>query len=540
MSKQKGIFWNAKGDLMAGLVVFLIALPLCLAIAQASQAPLFSGIVAGVVGGIVIGFLSKSQLSVSGPAAGLVAIVILAIEKLGAFDIFVCAVIIAGALQLLLGILKAGTVATYFPTNVIEGMLAGIGLTIIIKQIPDATGYGNKSEMAGVADAEDGFVLSSITESLQHIELGAVIITLVGLGLLVLWATKGFKKIQLIPAGLVVVVIGTLLNMLFKGSFSNLYLNDTHLVKLPIPESAGEFFKQFKLPNFSGFANPLVWQTGVVIAIVASIETLLCVEATDKLDPLRRNTSGNSELVAQGAGNIISGFLGGLPITSVIVRSSANINAGAKTKLSAIVHGVLLLVCVATIPVILNYIPKAALAAILIFTGYRLARPAIWKHMWHAGRQQFIPFVATALAVVATDLLKGVALGLIISIFYILRQNLKTPYFFNRSEYKSGNDIIRLQLAQEVSFLNKASIKLTLGHLPENSVVVLDANNTVYIDYDVLEEIKEFRDYSAPARNIQVKFLGFKKEHGITNTHKEDQDNYASYEDFMENYLKIK
>lgn len=540
MSKHKGIFWNAKRDLMAGLVVFLIALPLCLAIAQASQAPLFSGIVAGVIGGIVIGFLSKSPLSVSGPAAGLVAIVIVAIEKLGAFDIFVCAVIIAGVLQLLLGLLKAGTVATYFPTNVIEGMLAGIGLTIIIKQIPDATGYGNKQEMAGVADADDGFLISSITDALQHIEIGAVIITLVGLGILIMWSTKGFKKVQLIPAGLLVVVVGTLLNLLFKGSFTDLYLNDTHLVKLPIPASAGEFFQQFKLPDFNGFKNPLVWQTGLVIAVVASIETLLCIEATDKLDPLKRNTSGNSELVAQGIGNVASGFLGGLPITSVIVRSSANINAGALTKLSTMVHGTLLLVCVATIPAILNYIPKAALAAILIFTGFRLARPAIWIHMWHAGRKQFIPFVATAIAVVATDLLKGVALGLIISIFYILRQNLKTPYFFNRSEYHGNNDVIRLQLAQEVSFLNKASIKLTLGHLPENSVVVLDAANTVYIDYDVLEEIKEFRDFGAPDKNIQVKFLGFKKEHGISNTHKEDQDDYASYEDFMENYLKVK
>lgn len=534
----KSPFWNLKGDLLSGVVVFLIALPLCLAIAQASQAPLFSGIVAGVIGGVVIGFLSKSPLSVSGPAAGLVAIVIGALQQLGAFEIFLCAVVVAGFFQLILGLLKAGSIASYFPTSVIEGMLAGIGITIIYKQIPDATGYGNPNAAAGMVDAEDGVAFSNITEALKHIEPGAVILTLLGLGLLILWTTKPFRKVQLIPAGLMVVIICTLVNTLFAIVAPDLYLSNSHLVQLHIPDSASEFFGQFISPDFSGFTNPLVWQTGLVIAVVASIETLLCIEATDKLDPLKRTTSGNKELLAQGVGNMASGFLGGLPITSVIVRSSANINAGAKTKIATITHGILLFVCVASIPAILNLIPKAALAAILIFTGYRLARPAIFKHMWHAGKKQFIPFVITVIAVFALDLLKGVALGLLISIFYILRHNLKTPYFFNKTVSGDSN-VIRLELAQEVSFLNKASIKLTLDHLPENSTVVFDGSNTVYIDYDVLTEIEEFREVVSKERNITVKFIGFAADIGLENTHKESGDDFVDYNEFLNDYLKI-
>ena len=539
MSKHKGIFWNIKGDMLSGLVVFLIALPLCLGIAQASGAPPFSGIVAGVIGGIIIGLLSKSNMSVSGPAAGLIAIVVMALQTIGSFPLFLCAVMIAGALQLVLGFLNAGTIASYFPVNVIEGMLAGIGITIIIKEIPNAVGFVKDKLEAPMTDAEEGFILKPVIDAVTHPEPGAIIIAVVGLGLLILWQAKFMKKIQLVPAGLIAVLVGTLLNEVFKATGSSLALSGTHLVSLPTPKSASDFLNQFSLPDFSGFAKFDVWKTGIVIAIVASIETLLCIEATDKLDPLKRNTSGNAELRAQGIGNLVSGLIGGLPITSVIVRSSANINAGAKTKLSTMVHGVLLLICVASIPFILNLIPKASLAAILIFTGFRLARPSIFIHMWHAGRKQFIPFVATVLAVVLTDLLKGVALGLIISIFYILRQNLKTPYFFNKKEYHEG-DVIRLALAQEVSFLNKASIKLTLENLPDNSTLVLDATNTVYIDYDVLEEIKEFRDYRSQEKDIEVKFVGFKPEHGITNTHDEGEEEYATYDEFLEHYLKVK
>lgn len=532
MSKQKSLFADAKSDLTAGLIVFLIALPLCLGIAQASNAPPLSGIIAGVIGGLVIGFFSKSNLSVSGPAAGLVAIVIGGIQQLGAFEIFLCAVIVAGALQLILGFIRAGSIANYFPTNVIEGMLAGIGLTIIIKQIPDAVGYVNPRHAGGMEDADDGFTLQTITDSFNHMELGAIVVALIGLSILILWSTKGFKKVQMIPAGLLVVVIGTLVNQLFMSAAPGMYVGGSHLVNLPVPKSAGEFFGNFKLPDLKGFTNPAVWTTGVVIAVVASIETLLCIEATDKLDPQKRYTSGDAELKAQGIGNIISGFIGGLPITSVIVRSSANINAGGKTKLATITHGVLLLVCVATIPFILNLIPKAALAAILIFTGYRLCRPAVFKHMWHAGLSQFLPFVITAAAVVFLDLLKGVGLGMAFSIFYILRNNLRIPFYYKRSVYESS-EVISLVLAQEVSFLNKASIKKTLESISEDSTVILDATNTEYIDYDVLELIKEFHLTKAPDKNIKMSLVGFKNAYHLPeelNSDKHPEDSFPSDE----------
>ncbi|MGN6436091.1 MAG: SulP family inorganic anion transporter [Agriterribacter sp.] len=543
MSTRKGMFSNLKNDVLAGVVVFLIALPLCLAIAQASQAPLFSGIVSGVIGGIVIGILSKSHLSVSGPAAGLVAIVITAIATLGSFKVFLLAVLLAGAIQFALGLLKAGSFAAYFPNNVIQGMLAGIGLTIIIKQIPDATGgWGKINEPIGIKDADDGFNLKEILHSLsswEYIEPMAIIIAVIGLFILFLWTTPALKRFQIIPAGLLVVVLGTLINIILGDRLPHLSLGESHKVTLPIPNNFSEFIAQFQLPDFSAFSNSKVWETALVIAAVASIETLLCVEAVDKMDPLKRITPGNRELLAQGTGNMLSGLTGGLPITSVIVRSSANVNAGAKTKLSAIVHGILLLGCVATIPTILNHIPKAALAAILIFTGYKLASPKVFKHMWKAGRTQFIPFLATAVAVFAMDLLKGVALGLIISIFYILRQNLKIPYFFNRTEFheKEGN-VIRIELAQELSFLNKAHIKQMLANLPPKHTVVLDASNTAYIDYDVLEEIKEFRDVISVENDIHAEFEGFKPEHGIENTRHETKDDFADYDEFMRHYLK--
>ncbi len=514
MNSNISFFARHKRDLLSGLIVFLIALPLCLGIAQASNAPLFSGIVAGVIGGVVIGFLSKSNLSVSGPAAGLIAIVIVAIEQLGAFNIFLCAVIVAGALQLLLGILKAGSVASFFPTNVIEGMLAGIGLTIIIKEFPNALGHNTSS--AGLPDAEDGFILTNTSDLLNHIEPAAVIIAVTGIALLAIWQLKGFKKLQLIPAGLLAVLVGTLINELFKLNNSDWALSTMHLVNLPIPNSPSEFFQQFTLPDLTGFANPNVWKTGVVIAVVASIETLLCIEATDKLDPLKRSTPGNTELRAQGIGNMVSGFLGGLPITSVIVRSSANINAGGRTKIATITHGLLLLICVAMIPTLLNHIPKASLAAILIFTGYRLCRPAIFKHMWKAGTAQFIPFVATVISVVALDLLKGVGIGLVISIIYLLRQNMGIPYYYHRISFKN-EDLIRLTLAQEVSFLNKASIKETLDRLPSNSKVIIDAGKTKYIDFDVLDLIRDFATTKAEAAGIKLSLVGFKEEYNLPN-----------------------
>lgn len=511
--EQKSITSYFKKDFVAGLIVFLIALPLCLGIAQASGAPLFAGIVSGIIGGIVIGAMSGSQLSVVGPAAGLTAIVVVAIGDLGAFNIFLCAVIVAGAIQVILGFLRAGSFANYFPSSVIEGMLAGIGLTIIIKMIPEAVGY-NRPDNANMADADDGFSFGTIADSLQHIQPGAVIIALIGVTLLFLWQTKAFKKLSLVPVGLIVVVLGVIINESLSASGSALTLDSTHLVNLPIASSASEFINQFQMPDWNGFANPKVWQTGMVIAIVASIETLLCIEATDKLDPLKRYTPTNRELKAQGIGNMVAGFVGGLPVTSVIVRSSANINAGARTKLSTIIHGSLLLVSVAAIPAVLNMIPKAALAAILIYTGYRLCNPKVFKHMWKGGITQFIPFVATAAAVVSLDLLKGVGLGLLIAIFYILRQNMRIPFYYQRSSFSNG-DLVKLSLAQEVSFLNKASIKETLEKLPENSSVIIDASNTEYIDFDVLELIQDFYETKAPERNIKLSLVGFKSSYKI-------------------------
>ena len=499
-------------DFLAGLIVFFIALPLCLGIAQASNAPAFSGIISGVIGGIVVGALSRSHLSVSGPAAGLIAIVVGAITTLGSFELFLCAVVVAGVIQLLLGIIRAGGIADYIPSNVIEGMLAGIGLTIIIKESVNAVGV---DKAAFIAEGDPGFQWSDVGYAFQHIQPGALSISLIGLAVLFLWTVKPFKKLQfLVPAAVLVVVLGVVLNEIYLASGSALALSDSHLVNLPVPSSISDFFTQFKLPDFSGFANPQVWLSGLVIAAVASIETLLCIEAVDKLDPLKRYTSGNAELRAQGVGNTVAGLIGGLPITSVIVRSSANVNAGARTKVSTIVHGILLLVCAATIPTLLNHIPKAALAAVLIFTGYRLARPAVWQHMWKGGMSQFIPFVATALCVVALDLLKGVGIGLVISIFFLLRQNARIPYFYQRNTFSKG-ELIKLTLAQEVSFLNKAAIKSTLEKLPVGCAVIIDASNTEYIDYDVLEAIRDFHQSQAPEKEIKLSLIGFKDEYKL-------------------------
>jgi MFS superfamily sulfate permease-like transporter len=513
MKSEAYSFSSFKKDFLAGLIVFLIALPLCLGIAQASHAPLFAGVVAGIIGGIVVGFFSGSQLSVTGPAAGLTAIVLVAIGKLGAFEIFLCSVMIAGVVQMLLGFIKAGGIANYIPSSVIEGMLAGIGLTIIIKQLPDAVGYA-QNKAAVMLDADDGIIMQTITTAMHHVQPGAIIIALVGLAILIGWQTKAFKKFQLIPSGLLVVLIGTIINQLFISSAPAMALDDTHLVRLPVAGSLPEFFGQFTFPNFSGFKMLQVWETGITIAIVASIETLLCIEATDKLDPLKRYTSTDRELKAQGIGNMLSGLLGGLPVTSVIVRSSANVNAGAKSKLSAIIHGVLLVVCAAAIPAVLNLIPKAALAAILIYTGYKLCKPAMFRHMWKGGMTQFIPFIATVVGVVSLDLLKGVGLGIIISIIYILRQNARISFYYQRSVF-TKDDLIRLQLAQEVSFLNKASIKETLNNIPEGSTVIIDATETEYIDFDVLEIIKDFCNSRAADKNIKMSLIGFKNSYGL-------------------------
>ncbi|MBA4277086.1 SulP family inorganic anion transporter [Flavobacterium sp.] len=530
MTKKINLFANLKSDFASGLVVFLVALPLCLGIAMASGAPLFSGIISGIVGGIVVGYLSKSHLSVSGPAAGLTAIVLTAITDLGAFDVFLTAVFIAGIIQLGLGFIKAGSISNYFPTNVIEGMLAGIGIIIILKQLPHAFGYDSDFEGdQSFVQSNGSNTLSSLLGIVDYVQLGAIIITALSLIILIAWDKVPFlKKLKLIPGALVAVILGVILNEIFTASGSSLAIAKEHLVSLPIPSSLEEFKQIIVTPDFSSITNPKVWIVGLTIAIVASIETLLCIEAADRMDVHKRYTDTNVELKAQGIGNLVSSLLGGLPMTSVVVRTSANNNAGAKSKMSTIMHGILLLLSVLIIPAILNKIPLATLAAILLLVGYKLAKPATFKHFWKNGKYQFIPFIATLLAVVFMDLLKGVALGIIISVIFILKGNLKRAYSFRKQEYADG-DIIHIDLAQEVSFLNKAAIKSTLNDIPENSEVIINAQDTVYIAHDVLDLIKEFKKIRAKEENIKVKLIGFKKAYDLLNTGEEGKHIFVEH-----------
>ena len=517
-----------KTDMLSGMVVFLVALPLCLGIAVASGAPPFAGIITGVIGGIIVGYLSGSNVSVSGPAAGLIAIVLVAITDLG-YETFLVAVIIAGLFQLILGFAKAGTISSYFPTGVIEGMLAAIGIIIIKKELPHAIGYDKAHEgdfFALEKGSETGF-FTELINSVNYAHLGAIIVTVVSISILIAFNKVAFlKKIKAVPGALVVVVVGIILNEFFKLSGSPLAISQEHLVTLPTASSFSEFFGQFTSPDLSGLANSKTWVVGATIAIVASIETLLCLEAGDKMDPMKRFSSANTELKAQGIGNMLSGFIGGLPMTSVIVRTTANINAGAKTKLSAIAHGIFLLAAVVLIPGLLNKIPMACLAAILIMIGIKLASPKVFKHMWHAGKYQFVPFLVTVVAVVFTDLLRGVGIGLAVSVIFILKGNMKLAYFFKKEKHHEG-ETIHIDLAQEVSFLNKAAIKQTLAHLPANSKVVIDAAGTVYIDYDVLQMIRDFVQIGSKDKNIQVRLRNFKKAYKMedaVHVHSENDD----------------
>ncbi|MCQ4036025.1 SulP family inorganic anion transporter [Kaistella montana] len=523
MKKTFSIFGGIKENFPSGLVVFLVALPLCLGIALASGAPPLSGIIAGVIGGLVVGFLSNSHISVSGPAAGLTAIVLTAITDLGAFELFLCAGIIAGLLQLILGFIRAGSISNYFPTNVIEGMLAGIGIIIILTQIPHALGYDKDFEGNETLFA-NGFNPNFFTELFSAIHPGAVMVTLVSVAILIAWdQVPALKKIKMVPGALVAVAAGILLNCIFTISGSSLAIGKDHLVSLPVPQSADDFKNMIVFPDFQGFLNPKVWIVGATIAIVASIETLLCIEASDRLDAHRRITDTNLELRAQGIGNLISSAIGGLPMTSVVVRSSANANSGATSKVSTMIHGALLLICVLSIPFILNLIPLATLAAVLILVGYKLAKPATIMHFWHKGKYQFIPFIATIIAVVTLDLLKGVGIGLLISVFYILQGNMKRAYYLSREELSDVDDIT-IKLSEEVSFLNKAAIKKTLKNVRPDSKVCIDARSTSYIATDILEMIQDFANIRAKEENIEVKLLGFKTSY---QEYAEDHDSHV-------------
>ncbi len=517
---KNNFFTSFKSDSVSSLVVFLVALPLCLGIAVASGASPFAGIITGVIGGIVVGYLSSSNVSVSGPAAGLIAIVLLAIQDLG-FEAFILALVLAGIFQLILGFAKAGTISNYFPSGVIEGMLTGIGIIILLKELPHAIGYDNEHEgdffNYSLADNSDKGYLNELLHSFNFVHTGIIIITTISIGILVIFNRVAFlKRIKILPGALMVVVVGIILNEVFRLTSPELLISGKHLVTLPIAGNINEFIAQFTFPDFTAITNPKVWIAAATITAVASIETLLCLEAGDKMDTFKRFSSANTELKAQGIGNIIAGLIGGIPMTSVIVRTSANINAGARTKASTIFHGFLLLLTVILIPALLNKIPMACLAAILIMIGLKLASPKVFVHMWKIGKFQFIPFIVTFIGVLSLDLLKGVGIGISVSIFFILLGNMKRAYFFNKEEHKAGDDI-HIDLAQEVSFLNKAAIKQTLAHLPENSKVIISAKNTVYIDYDVLVLIKDFMQYGSKDKNIQVELKDFKNACQIDN-----------------------
>ena len=530
MKPNKNLFANFKTDFPSGVVVFLVALPLCLGIALASGAPFFSGLISGIIGGLVIGSLSTSSLSVSGPAAGLAALVLGAITSIGDFSLFLCAVLIAGILQMLLGLAKLGGIANYIPGSVIKGMLTSIGILIIAKQIPHAFGYdkdekGNITELIPYGDED----MHELLQPLQHIEVGVFILCLLSIIIMIVWDKPFIKKrMKFVPGALVAVIVTVIINEIWIKTGSTLAVLNEHLVQVKAASSTKEFFSFFTLPDFSGFLNGTIIVYGVAIAIIASLETLLSIEAIDNLDPERRVTNTNKELFAQGIGNSISGLVGGLPITSVIVRSSANVNSGAKSKLSTIIHGTLLLVSIILIPFLLNKIPLSALAAILLITGYKLAKPAVFKNFWKAGKYQFIPFIVTVAVIIIIDLfgaipvlagkglLIGVIAGIVAAAGAILHGNLKNSYFFHSEKHTEG-DTIKIRLSEEVSFLNKAAIRETLDHMPEKTSVILDASNTKYIDYDVLELIKEFRDIKVPLKKINLQLVGFKDAYKMEN-----------------------
>ena len=503
------MFKTIKSDLSASIVVFFVALPLCLGIALASGAPLFSGLIAGIVGGIVVGGLSGSKIGVSGPAAGLAAIVLTAIGTLGGYQNFLVAVVIAGGIQILFGVLKAGVIGYYFPSSVIKGMLTGIGIIIILKQIPHFFGYDAEPEGAdSFLEASGENTFSALLSISDNIIWGSFIIGAVGLAILILWdkvLSKKGKIFQLIQGPLVAVILGIIWYVFTKDNES-LSIAESHLVSVPIPESASDFLGQFSFPNFSAITNPDIWVVAFTIALVASLETLLCVEATDKLDPHKNVTPTNRELLAQGAGNMISGFIGGLPITQVIVRSSANIQSGGRSKLSAIIHGFFLLISVILIPRLLNMIPLSVLAAILLVVGYKLAKPALFKQMYKLGWKQSVPFFVTVIGIVFTDLLVGISLGLAVGIVVILLKSYQNSHFLHIEDKSNGKHKIKMTLAEEVIFLNKGAILKELDSIPRDTYLEIDLIKTRYLDYDIIEILEDFI-LKAEERNIDMKLI---------------------------------
>jgi len=507
------MFKEFKSDLPASIVVFFVAVPLCLGIALASGAPLFAGIIAGIVGGIVVGIASGSHLGVSGPAAGLAVIVLSSIAAIGSWPAFLLAVVLAGIIQLIMGFAKAGFIAYFFPSSVIKGMLTGIGLLIILKQIPHALGWDKVTEGDDAfiqADGENTF--SEIFKAINFITPGAALIAVISIAILILWdqvLTKKHKIFGMINGPLVVVFLGIAMFYFYQNGILNFSLAADQVVRIPVPENLAGFFGQFIFPDFSAITNFKVWEVAVVLAIVASLETLLCVEATDKLDPYKRVTPTNRELKAQGLGNVISGLIGGLPVTQVIVRSTANISFGGKTKISAILHGFFLLISALTVASVLNMIPLASLAAILFLVGYKLAKPALFIQMYKLGWEQFVPFTVTVVAILATDLLKGIFVGLVVGIFYTLRHSYRNSHHMKDVvTTEEGHEVHHLVLAEEVSFFNKASVIRDLEAIPANSKVIIDCTKSVSIAHDVVEIIQNYRNH-AKLKNISVETINF-------------------------------
>ena len=500
-------------DIIAGVIVFLVALPLCLGIALASGAPLFSGLIAGIVGGIVVGSLSGSQTAVSGPAAGLTAIVAAQIAGLGSFPAFLLAVVVAGVIQIGLGLAKAGALSAFFPTSVIKGLLAAIGVILILKQIPHLLGHDQ--DPPGEMSFEQPDKKNTFTEIAAlftgDIHRGAVAIGLLSLALLIFWQRCKPLRDSLVPAPLIVVLLGVAIGRAFESVGGAWLIENSHMVQVPVANNASEFVGFLTFPDVSQILNPAIYIGAVTIAIVASLETLLNLEAVDKLDKKQRQSPPSRELLAQGVGNLASGMIGGLPVTAVVIRGSVNVNAGAETKLSAILHGILLLFCVALLPTYINLIPLSCLAAILLVTGFKLASPQLFRQMWSEGRPQFLPFIITLLAIVFSDLLVGILIGLAVSVVFILNSNLRQP-IRRISEKHLGGDVLHIQLANQVSFLNRAALESALREAPRGSHVLLDARQTDYIDPDVLGLIREFKDVTAPVYDIRVSLRGFRNQ----------------------------
>lgn len=494
---------NLRYDIPSGLVVFLVALPLCLGIALASGAPLLSGILSGLVGGIIVGAISGSPLSVSGPANTLMVVVLAATQELQSFPALLLAIVIAGVLQIIFGLIKAGSIADYFPSAVIKGMLAAIGIILILKQIPHAFGYDADFEgdySFFQTDNENSF--TEIFQAINKINLDAIIISTVSLIILIIWNKPFMKRFSFVPAPLVVVGVGIGINHAFAATDSILTLRDNHLVQLPYFNFVGGINDIITTPFYWQIKNPLVWKTAVTIAIIASIETLLSIDALDRIDPEKRVTDRNRELVAQGVGNIVSGMIGGLPITSVIVRSSVNINAGGKTKYSTIFHGIFLAAIVILFPDLVNQIPLASLAAILIMVGYRLCSKELFIKVKSLGKEQFFPFVLTIFAILFTDLLLGITIGMLVGLSFILRRGMRKIFDFGKSHIDYNAPII-ISLPEEVTFLNKTVLVKTLNEIPDNTKIIINGSNSYYIDYDVVEALEEFK-LKAEKRNIEV------------------------------------